>query len=47
MGKYKVFLESLSKEQQKQVERSSLIWYVIGTVVGAVAVLFWQLVGRL
>jgi len=44
MGKYKVFLESLSKEQQKQVERFSLIWYVSGIVVGAAAVLIWQLV---
>jgi len=44
MGKYKVFLESLSKEQQKQVERFTLAWYVLGIVVGAAAVLIWQLV---
>jgi len=47
MGKYKVFLESLSKEQQKQVERFSPIWYVRGIVAGAAAVLIWQLVGGL
>ena len=47
MGKYKVFLESLSKEQQKQVERFSLIWYIGGIVVGVAAVLFLQLVGVL
>ena len=47
MGKYKVFLESLSKEQQKQVERFSLIWYISGIVVGVAAVLFLQLVGVL
>ena len=47
MGKCKVFLESLSKEQQKQVEQISLIWYVSGTVVGVAAVLFLQLVGVL
>ena len=47
MGKYRAFKANLSETQKKQFERITLEWYVYGIVVGAGAVLVWQLVGGL